>query len=449
MTGIAIAHGGSEAGSAFRVRTVDIESEGDSRAAQAISLYLEGYRQTEVAKRVGVSRERIRQYLDNREIATRTLAEQHECDYQLAIRGREGAIEATFWEVRDPSGVEQRTGIKSRFVERLMNDLWPDVGVFRAIDWGIAQVFSDEDLLKALRDAAAAPGMPSPMTVTDYDTWAGAAPDRPARPTIMWRLGGWRAALLAAGLPANVPHRKPGEFTAEVCVEAMARCWRQTGTAPSMAEYGSWQKDHAGEPGADMVRARLQTWTGAKLAAYSSVHGKYPPIGPRHSRTPTQPTHPVSPSVGRAYRPRDVEHWHSPDAVFTVDPTVIERGVHSHFDLESQLADHALERGLIPISPTDSDPQFDVAWRTCGGLTVVEVKSATSNNLESQVRIGLGQILGYAEHLRNRGERVQPALLIELPPDPIWAQVVSRVGVRLADPETMDRLFPTPGDRAP
>jgi hypothetical protein len=205
-----------------------------------------------------------------------------------------------------------------------------------------------------------------------------------------------------------------------------------------MAEYSAWQKDHTSEPGADMVRSRLRTWTNAKLAAYERVHGKYPPVGQGRSRSQPKP---VTPSVGRAYRPRDVGEWHSPSDVFTVDPALIEQQVRSHFELERQIADLALERGLVPISPTDSDPQFDVAWRTARGLIVVEVKSATPDNLESQMRLGLGQILGYAEHLRNRGERVRPALLIELPPVPIWARVAGRVGLVLADPGTMERIF--------
>jgi hypothetical protein len=417
---------------------VEVDSGDDSRATRVVRLYAKGYRQTAVASRVGISRERVRQILDAHQIPKRTPDEQRERNYWLSIEGREGEIEAAFWAVRDFAEVARVTGIQRNFVERLMKDLWPDVDVFLEVDWGTTQVFSDVDLRQALRDAAAAPGMPSPITVSDYDDWAAGAPARPARPTIMGRFGGWRAALLSAGLPANVPHRRPGEFTADVCVEAMARCWRQTEAAPSLAEYSAWQKDHTGEPGADMIRSRLRTCTDAKLATYERVHGKYPPVG--QDRSQSQPE-PVSPLVGRAYRPRDFGEWHSPSDVFTVDPTLIEERVRSHFELEGQIAELALERGLVPISPTDSDPQFDVAWRTAHGLTVVEVKSATPDNLESQTRLGIGQILGYAEHLRDRGEQVRPALLIELPPAPIWAVVAARVGLVIANPGTMERLF--------
>ncbi len=417
---------------------MDVDSEDEGRATQVVRLYEKGYRQAAVASKVGISRERVRQILDAQQIPKRTPDEQRERDYWLTIEGREGEIEAAFWAARDFAEVARITGIPRNSVERLMKNLWPDVDVFLEVDWGITQVFSDADLRQALRDAAAAPEMPSPITVNDYDDWAARVLARPARPTIMGRFGGWRAALLSAGLPANVPHRLPGEFTADVCVEAMARCWRQTETAPSMAEYSAWQKDHTSEPGADMVRSRLRTWTNAKLSAYERVHGKYPPVGQDQSQSQPKP---VTPSVGRAYRPRDVGEWHSPNDVFTVDPALIEQQVRSHFALERQVADLALERGLVPISPTDSDPQFDVAWRTARGLTVVEVKSATPDNLESQMRLGLGQILGYAELLRRQGERVRPALLIELQPAPIWALVAARVGLALADPGTMERLF--------
>jgi hypothetical protein len=187
-----------------------------------------------------------------------------------------------------------------------------------------------------------------------------------------------------------------------------------------------------------MVRSRLQTWTNAKLAAYEKVHGKYPPIG--QDRSQTQPE-PVSPSIGRVYRPRHVQDWRSPNDIYAIDPAFLEQRVRSHFELERRIADEALERGFVPISPTDSDPQFDVAWRTPQGLTLVEVKSATLDNLETQTRLGIGQVLGYAEHLRKRGEEVQPALLIELPPAPVWTLVGARTGVVIADPGTMERLF--------
>jgi hypothetical protein len=348
-----------------------------------------------------------------------------------------------FWSERDFDKVADRLGVKRSFVERLMNDLWPDVRVFLGVDWGVGRTFSDTDLLAALREASLSSAMPSPMATEDYDRWAAADNSRPAAITIAGHLGGWRPALIAAGLPANTSRRKPGSLTAEVCVEAMADCWREVGSPPSMAVYSRWQENRPGAPGADMVRARLRSWTDAKLAAYPQVHGKHPPgLGNGPPTTPATATA-VSPSVGRAYRARDIAEWRSSHDVFSMDPAVVERAVRSHFDLEALVASLATEHGYVPISPTGSDPQFDVAWRRFdGSLAVVEVKSATHANLESQVRLGLGQILGYAELLRDRGERVQPVLLVELTPHSIWVKVGHRIGLTIVGAEAIGDLFP-------
>lgn len=181
-----------------------------SRRERAVSLYLEGHRAADIARNLGVSRERVRQILTESRVAVRTAAQQREQDYQLAVSGRAGEIETTFWDARDFDEVARRLDLDRRHVERVLEDLWPDIGIFEETDWGGNQQFTDDELIGALEKAAAEPGTPTPMTVEDYDAWVGSGGDdehRPARVTIMARFAGWRPALIRAGLPANEPRR--------------------------------------------------------------------------------------------------------------------------------------------------------------------------------------------------------------------------------------------------
>jgi hypothetical protein len=80
-----------------------------------------------------------------------------------------------------------------------------------------------------------------------------------------------------------------------------------------------------------------------------------------------------------------------------------------------------------------------------GRLFVVEVKSATPENLELQLRIGLGQVLRYAHLLCSHTRVVIPAIAIELRPDQLWEELLAELGVGLlvdgSIPGDLARLF--------
>jgi len=84
---------------------------------------------------------------------------------------------------------------------------------------------------------------------------------------------------------------------------------------------------------------------------------------------------------------------------FAVDPALVERGVRGHALTQNALARHLRSLELEPRSPRPEEPNFDIAWR-CGSRTfVAEVKSLTTRNEEKQLRLGLGQVLRYADQL--------------------------------------------------
>lgn len=89
-----------------------------------------------------------------------------------------------------------------------------------------------------------------------------------------------------------------------------------------------------------------------------------------------------------------------------------------------------------------ADPPFDVAWRGPGGeLVVAEVKSATLHNLESQLRLGLGQLLRYAGLLEERTHRVTAVLAVDLAPGEDWIDLCKRHSVTLVWRGVLERAI--------
>jgi len=84
------------------------------------------------------------------------------------------------------------------------------------------------------------------------------------------------------------------------------------------------------------------------------------------------------------------------------------------------------------MSPTSSDPQFDVACRAGETTLVAEVRSLTILNEERQLRLGLGQVPRYAHLMSGRGATPVPALVVERPPaDASWNDLCAALGVLL------------------
>ena len=101
--------------------------------------------------------------------------------------------------------------------------------------------------------------------------------------------------------------------------------------------------------------------------------------------------------------------------------------------------------GTTPLSPAAGDPTFDMAWFCDGILFVGEVKSITSVNEERQLRLGLGQVLRYAEQLRARHQAVRAVLVAERQPaDPSWLAVCDRLGVVITWPGAFQRILGAP-----
>jgi hypothetical protein len=133
-------------------------------------------------------------------------------------------------------------------------------------------------------------------------------------------------------------------------------------------------------------------------------------------------------------------------ALYLRNPDLIDRGTTAHKDTQDALARRITEHGLEPISPNFDDQQFDIAWITGDTLHLCEVKSLTVDNEESQLRLGLGQLLSYLHRTNlDHWERVadiRGVLAVERPPGRSdWVDICTANGVTLTWPDGFSALF--------
>jgi hypothetical protein len=200
-----------------------------------------------------------------------------------------------------------------------------------------------------------------------------------------------------------------------------------------VAPTGPWYTARARETGSERQRNVITF----RLVPMGSVDP--PGEGPNPGRKIVRPAPPAL-SVG--YRPASETGAATPRDPFVVDPDVVDRGLVGHASTQNALAAAVESAGLEPLSPGPRDPDFDLAWiDRHGRCIVVEVKSLTRANESKQLRLGLGQVLDYADSLRDDGRNVLPVLAVEKEPvERRWLRVCETVGVQLVWPELFSKV---------
>ncbi|QCW51454.1 hypothetical protein FE634_15450 [Nocardioides dongxiaopingii] len=121
---------------------------------------------------------------------------------------------------------------------------------------------------------------------------------------------------------------------------------------------------------------------------------------------------------------------------FSVDPNEQDRALQAHATAQNVLAEWVLGRRLHPLSPGLDGPDFDVAWYDLSRMVVAEVKSVRPQNEIRQLRMGMGQVLDYADQLN-----AVPLLFVDRRPSfERWQQLAARAGVVLAWPAMLESL---------
>ncbi len=123
-------------------------------------------------------------------------------------------------------------------------------------------------------------------------------------------------------------------------------------------------------------------------------------------------------------------------APISADPALVERALRGHRLTQNALAEFVRANGWDPRSPRADDPPFDLCWYVDKTIYVAEVKSVTDANMETQLRLGLGQILKYRHLVARRTCKPSRAILVleAKPQDDTWIDLCRDLGVDLIWP---------------
>ncbi len=395
----------------------------------------------QVGDLLDITREAVRMRLKGMHIKSRSAKETARLRERREISLRGDEIRKTFFQTRDVVETARQIGLSEALVRRALGELVPDFEVLTRVPRNPSKKYSVDDLMAALREAADA--VPGILTTSSYDTFVAGHPTladgrpRPSKQAMMLRFGFWRAALLRAGLPAN-PHSGPEkEFNEADAVAAVVECWRQTGGPPTAAGYDSWQRTHEGRPSMATVRKLTGNWNPLLLQAWQLVHGVMLDQDDEHVSIPEPLLADGDAQAGGTpfvpyYAANEGTEVSLRSDLVAAEYNALERAVRSHALIQNAVAAAAAAAGLQPRSPSADAPAFDIALSAGDDrVFVVEIKSATRENLELQLRIGLGQVLHYAHLLRSHAQAVTPVIAIELQPDESWVELLAELGVGL------------------
>jgi hypothetical protein len=139
--------------------------------------------------------------------------------------------------------------------------------------------------------------------------------------------------------------------------------------------------------------------------------------------------------TGSEYRTADEETSVGERDPFSIDPAIVERGLHGHATTQNALADFLKNQQVLPLSPGPDEPNYDIAWKYNDEVWIAEIKSVTESNEEKQLRLGLGQVLRYCHVLKTKGNTRGVLVIERAPSDATWIDLCEAHNVLLAWPE--------------
>jgi DNA-binding Lrp family transcriptional regulator len=244
------------------------------RDREIVELRASGETLQAIASRFGLSRERVRQIVEQQRRAVGAPdadsidAAQIARRLGLAAQHRDDALAR--WRSGAPVGeIARETGLSTRAVRRLLEHHADEAdGAIRRAALNRrsragAPRYSDVDLIAAVRRVAATIGrVPA---AAEYAEFAREL-RLPSLSLIQARLG-WRLALRSAGLASasEVRGSHPPRWSETDCWEAVAQVARSIGHAPSIREYARASRGDPQLPSAATVSRRLGGWGAVRL----------------------------------------------------------------------------------------------------------------------------------------------------------------------------------------
>jgi len=137
------------------------------------------------------------------------------------------------------------------------------------------------------------------------------------------------------------------------------------------------------------------------------------------------------PGPGRPWAPPEPRAGRRRGGTFQVNHVAHERASRAHQLLERLMAEAAASRRYEPLH----NENIDLYFETPTGTVLAEIKSCHRNNVHSQIRRGVSQLLEYRYFYRDLlGHTVSPVLVIEtpLPRDKAWlVEFLGTLGITL------------------
>lgn len=341
-----------------------------SRRERITRLYESGATYDEIGRTEDITKERVRQLLEQYGIPKRRRADRL---YDTAFPARADEVEALLLELRDDEAVAARTEIDPATVRRFVDKTIPDAAVLRRRRKAGTDHYSDDEFIACLR--AGAQNLSSPMAHAAYAAWSRDRRLDDGRPWpgpqgMMLRFGSWRSTLARAGLPANPTAGPDPKFEMTDAVNAIVEAWRDTGKPPTVDSYDKWRDGRSEVPSSATARKFVDGWDDLLLAAWPIVHSRPLPGVGRQEPKPAPGAPAAGLRGGGPYREADEEPAVAPSDPFERDPQELERSLGSHNALQNALAQRAREHGFEPLSPLALDPEYDLAWRVADGSLV-------------------------------------------------------------------------------
>lgn len=222
----------------------------------------------EIAREVGVTRERVRQILLLRQIPPRRSFDTHRMRReQLLVRRDE--IRQRFKEVLDDRAVSAELGVPRTLVRELTRDIVRDLHFQHRKKR--ARDYTDEQLIRHLQQVGGTRAGVATFAIYERERLKNIGSRKwPSAQTISLRFGSWPDALARSGLPSNPHGPKYGRvlYTDSECLEALREVAAAVGTSPTQQQY----REHLTRvqrrvPGASTIRRRFGSWIDALRAA--------------------------------------------------------------------------------------------------------------------------------------------------------------------------------------
>ncbi|MBM9508517.1 hypothetical protein ITX44_28975 [Streptomyces sp. KK5PA1] len=124
---------------------------------------------------------------------------------------------------------------------------------------------------------------------------------------------------------------------------------------------------------------------------------------------------------------------HDP-AELILDLNLLDEGTEAHESTLTALVSHLADQGIEVRGHARKAPRFDAGWTRGDDVFVAEVKSLSPANEVQQIRLGIGQVLDYADQVQHQEalHRVRPTLVLERQPtDPRWRRLADSHGILL------------------